>query len=101
MKKRCYLPLIVLLIFSLNSCALFKGKVGVGDAGLIFNDQTYSISSEEFSEYNFYVYVDDEEKITEVTPLLIYNCDGMHKQKTTPKISALFLFQIITERLLP
>ena len=56
MKKRCYLPLIVLLILSLNSCALLKGKVGVSDDGLIFNDQTYSISSEEFWEYNFYVY---------------------------------------------
>ena len=56
MKKRCYLPLIILLIFSLNSCALLKGKVEVSDDGLIFNDQTYSISSEEFSEYNFYVY---------------------------------------------
>ena len=36
------------------------------------------------TDYNFYVYVDDEEKITEITPLIMYNCDGMHELRKTP-----------------
>ena len=40
-----------------------------------------SLPSKYYKEYNFYVYVDDEERITELTPLIIYNCDGMHERR--------------------
>ena len=43
-----------------------------------------SLPSRYYTDYNFYVYVDEEEKITELTPLIIYSGDGWHEQKLTP-----------------
>ena len=43
-----------------------------------------SLPARYYTDYNIYVYVDNEEKITELTPLLIYNGDGWHEQKQTP-----------------
>lgn len=43
-----------------------------------------SLPSRYYTDYNFYVYVDEEEKITEVTPLIMYSGDGWHEQKQTP-----------------
>ena len=43
-----------------------------------------SLPSRYYTDYNFYVYVDEGEKITELTPLIIYSGDGWHEQKQTP-----------------
>lgn len=43
-----------------------------------------SLTPKHYTLYNFYVYVDNEERITELTPLLIYNRDGWHDYRETP-----------------
>ena len=43
-----------------------------------------SLSPTHFTQYDFYVYVDDDEKITEISPLLIYQSDGRHEYRQIP-----------------